>query len=436
MNGAALLHRLDGERPPQAATLGWRCMQLGLLVLPASALLAGLLLLVSVVQGSRQRPPWWHDRLNLVLVAVALWMLLAAVQAPSGPLAWLGLANWIPFFWAFWGFQPYLATPAARRRLALWLVAGTVPVLITGLGQMLLGWAGPWQVFGGAIIWWVSPGGNPPARLSGLFEYANVTAAWLALSWPLVLAAWLQYSRSWRSGGRAALLWAISLAIVVAQVAAMVATDSRNGWGALVLALPVVLGPARWLWLLPVLLVALLPVLLATLPGVPAAIQAPLRELVPQSIWGRLNDFNSQGVRPDALTRLSLWGMAIQLIAERPWRGWGAQHFGAIYQQRAGYTINHPHNIALDLAVSHGLPVALALVAVVLWLLLRAAQRGMAGDRLFERAWWAAALVLVALHATDIPMYDSRLNIAGWVLLVGLRCRLSSGPDRGAAAGS
>ena len=118
--------------------------------------------------------------------------------------------------------------------------------------------------------------------------------------------------------------------------------------------------------------------------------------------------------------------MAIQLIAERPWRGWGAQHFGAIYQQRAGYTINHPHNIALDLAVSHGLPVALALVAVVLWLLLRAAQRGMAADRLFERAWWAAALVLVVLHATDIPMYDSRLNIAGWVLLAGLRCRIQA----------
>jgi len=40
----------------------------------------------------------------------------------------------------------------------------------------------------------------------------------------------------------------------------------------------------------------------------------------------------------------------------------------------------------------------------------------------FERAWWAAALVLVALHATDMPLYDSRINIAGWILLAGLRC--------------
>jgi hypothetical protein len=27
----------------------------------------------------------------------------------------------------------------------------------------------------------------------------------------------------------------------------------------------------------------------------------------------------------------------------------------------------------------------------------------------------------VTLHATDIPFYDSRINVAGWVLLAGLR---------------
>ena len=62
---------LDGERPPQAAPLGWRCFQLALLVLPASALLAGLLLLVALIQGCQRRAPWWQDRLNLVLAAVA-----------------------------------------------------------------------------------------------------------------------------------------------------------------------------------------------------------------------------------------------------------------------------------------------------------------------------------------------------------------------------
>jgi hypothetical protein len=45
----------------------------------------------------------------------------------------------------------------------------------------------------------------------------------------------------------------------------------------------------------------------------------------------------------------------------------------------------------------------------------------------FDRAWWAAALVLAALHATDIPFYDSRINVAGWVLLAGLACGARTG---------
>ena len=52
-----LLAWLDLERPSQAAPLGWRCFQLALLLLPSSALLAGLLLLVALIQGCQRRPP-------------------------------------------------------------------------------------------------------------------------------------------------------------------------------------------------------------------------------------------------------------------------------------------------------------------------------------------------------------------------------------------
>ena len=72
--------------------------------------------------------------------------------------------------------------------------------------------------------------------------------------------------------------------------------------------------------------------------------------------------------------------------------------------------------------MSHGLPAALLLVGFVLGLLIRATKRGTPAGPVFERAWWASVLVLVLLHASDIPMYDSRVNIAGWILLAGLRC--------------
>jgi hypothetical protein len=425
---ARLEAQLQSERPPEAHPLGWRCFQLGLLVLASSALIGSVLFLVALVLGSRQRRPWAEDRVNLVLALVALLMVLGCFGASSGGLAWVGLGNWLPFFWGFWGFQPYVATPQARRRAAQWIVAGTVPVLVTGFGQLFWGWSGPWQILGGLIIWHVTPGGNPPERLSGLFDYANICGAWLALAWPLALAALLVQARRWRQGaaGAAAPLL-LSLLLTAAMAGSIYLTDSRNAWGALVLSLPIVGGPRSWLWLLPLLLLSLLPVALATLPGVPAVLQEPARALVPQSIWGRLNDFNSHGQRPLALTRLSQWATALGLVAERPWFGWGAAAFSVIYPLRTGHWHGHPHNIAIDLAVSHGLPVALLVLGVVLWLLIRGARLGMASGPVFERGWWASVLVLVALHATDMPLYDSRINIAGWILLAGLRCYGQSG---------
>ena len=53
-------------------------------------------------------------------------------------------------------------------------------------------------------------------------------------------------------------------------------------------------------------------------------------------------------------------------------------------------------------------------------LLVVALRRGMLAGDAMDRAWWTAVLMLVAMHATDLPFFDSRLNILGWVLLSGL----------------
>ena len=41
-----------------------------------------------------------------------------------------------------------------------------------------------------------------------------------------------------------------------------------------------------------------------------------------------------------------------------------------------------------------------------------------------DRAWWTSTLILICFHATDIPLFDSRINILGWILLIGLRCMI------------
>ena len=414
MRLAALDRRLLAHRPEWASPLGWRCFQLGLFLLASSAFLAGLLLFVALVLGSLRRPSPLADGANRVLLAAALLMVLGCFGATSGWLAWVGLGNWLPFFWAFWGYQPYLCEAPARRRVALMLVAGTVPVILTGLGQLWWGWHGPFQALGGLIIWHLHAGGKPEGRLAGLFDYANIAGAWLALIWPLLLAALLQRGLRPRARG-------VVLVLVASLVVAVFLTDSRNAWGALVLALPLVTGPLSWPWLLPFLGAALLFVTLATVPGLPPVLQNPARFVVPESIWARLSDLRYGADRPLAITRLAQWGTAVELIGERPWLGWGAAAFSLIYPQRTGHWHGHPHNLPLDLALSHGLPVAVLVVGLVLWLLGRALRRGILQCPLFDRAWFAAALVLVILHATDMPYFDSRVNVAGWVLLSGLR---------------
>ncbi|MDP7995676.1 MAG: O-antigen ligase family protein [Synechococcus sp. SP2 MAG] len=417
-----MIQRIDASRPLEASRWGWRCFQIGLFLLPSSALLASLLLFPSLLMSSwRSERPFWRDPWNAPLLLASLLMVIGCFGSYSGSLAWVGMGNWLPFFWAFWGFQPYVSSAEARRRSALWLVAGSFPVVLTGLGQLWWGWQGPWQVLGGLIIWFMTPGGEPEGRLSGLFDYANIAAAWLALVWPLALAALIQ-------PGLSKLRRAVVLGLVVAFVTALVLTESRNGWGALVLALPIVLGPISWPWLVPLLVIGLGLLIVSVVPGVPLLIQAPARSLVPESIWGRLSDSQYADKRVLASTRLSQWGVALQLIAERPWLGWGAAAFSVIYPLRTGKWHGHAHNLPLELAIAHGLPVAALVLGLVLALLIVALRRGL--TRLFDRAWWAAVLTLMVLHGTDLPFFDSRVNIAGWILLAGLRCLLRPGQER------
>ena len=399
------------NRLPTVQTPGWAAFQLGLFLLPSSALLSGLCLLVTCVAGSRNRDvSLWRDGWMQPLLIAAVLMLIGAVVGHTGSLAWAGLANWLPLFWGFWAFRPFLSTEARRRRAAWMLLAGTVPVLVTGFGQMYLHWSGPWQLLGGGIIWHLAPGGQPQGRLSGLFDYANVAGAWLGVVWPFAMAAVLQsHQRPPRRG--------LALVFAVAIVVGVVLTRSRNALAALVLPLPWVLGSSQWIWLLPLLLLAASPVLLALVPGVPDSVQQWAQTLLPDAVRQRMLEKQST----DSLTRLAQWRYGIELITARPWLGWGAAAFSVLYPIHAQRKWHgHSHNLPLELAISHGLPVAVLVVGTVLLLVLLALRRGILNGGPTDRAWWSAVLVLITMHASDLPFFDSRLNILGWVLLAGL----------------
>ncbi len=420
------LNRWRSPYPSACGQVGCLCFQLGLFLLPSSALLSGIFFITSLIFGPyKSIRAYLNDSWNIPFLLAGILMCFGALKAYSGWLAWIGLANWIPFFWAFWGFQPYLLTLQARRHSALLLVAGTFPVVITGFGQLWFDWQGPWSLLNGLIIWFISPGGNPTGRLSGLFDYANIAGAWLALIWPFCLAFLLQPSiSSWRRF--------FVLIFTGALVVALVLTDSRNAWGGLILAIPFVIGAIHWNWFLPLLTLFLMPVVFAVFPWFGLDLQQWARNFVPEGLWARLNDMRYVNERSLESTRLSQWTVAIKFIAERPLFGWGAAAFSVLYPLLTGFWHGHAHNFPLEIAVSHGVFVSLLITGTIIYLLIVAIKRGVLKEmreitrpflsKIFDRAWWAATLIMVFLHGSDMPFFDSRINILGWILLAGLRC--------------
>ncbi len=89
-------------------------------------------------------------------------------------------------------------------------------------------------------------------------------------------------------------------------------------------------GADELFWLLPLLALALIPVLLVVLPGVPELRQDP-----GDGLGARVGVITAQR-QPGGPTCLETHpsqsvGYALELIAERPWLGWGAAAFSVLY---------------------------------------------------------------------------------------------------------
>ena len=66
----------------------------------------------------------------------------------------VGLANWVPYFFCFNHFQTYLNSEKLRISSAILLLSGSIPVLISGFGQIFFNLYGPLKFLNGLIIWY------------------------------------------------------------------------------------------------------------------------------------------------------------------------------------------------------------------------------------------------------------------------------------------
>jgi len=400
---------------------------LSVLLLPFSTLLGivGTLVAVTIVWRSRfhqfiKQPITW----GLALLSVLL--ILSAIVADSPADAYLGLFNFLLFFFGFVGLCELIQSPDQLRRLAWLMVIPSLPVSLIGLGQMALGWLGFRQVLNIQIGWIVvqatiDPNGTPPGRMSANFFYANVLANYLIITFVLALGLAIAAIQQQRRGEKVWLLTTLIFSGI-----ALILTNSRNGWAiaaAACLVLAIYLG---WRWL--VVAVGLLITLVLGAAFAPPPLQAGLRTIVPKFFWARLTDQMFPN-RPVPTLRSTQWHFAWHLTQERPWLGWGLRSFRLLYLQETGFVLGHPHNFVLMMLCETGIPATLLLFGLVGYMMTQASLMLIrsrtsnvltAQNQLLLFSFVVAFMSNLVFNLFDVTFFDARLNLMGWLLLAGV----------------
>jgi Virulence factor membrane-bound polymerase, C-terminal/O-Antigen ligase len=107
-------------------------------------------------------------------------------------------------------------------------------------------------------------------------------------------------------------------------------------------------------------------------------------------------------------SRLALYSNTLDLIAAKPWLGWGWRelgyaHYSTHFAPRFMELLDNAHNLPLHLAVELGLPFALAFCAALVWWVWRSAPWRETGAAR-QLAW--AVLLLIGLHSlVEYPLW-------------------------------
>lgn len=135
----------------------------------------------------------------------------------------------------------------------------------------------------------------------------------------------------------------------------------------------------------------------------------------------------------DCGSRLVLWRNVLELVAERPWTGWGwgeldYAHFMHLYDgPRFCEILGNAHNLPLHLAVELGVPVAALLAVGMLWWI-GGARPWREREATHQLAW--GVLALLGVHSLlEYPLWYGPFALAA-VLALGLLLRRDDAPGQ------
>ena len=403
------------------------CYSVGIFLLPSALFFSSILLLISAFIGCFiSKEKYFKCIWNKLFFISGLLILLSSISHSlklthtykdllDPNLSFIGTLNWLPFFWLFWGLQPYLNSIKKRKKTSLILIAATVPVLFSGFGQYFFDWTGPLETLNGLIVWYQRP--ITKHGLTGLFNNQNYAGSWLSLIWPFCIALVLEKQKPIYKKY-------LSLIFLIAIGLATILTNSRNSWACLIGSIPLVIGSTSFIWFFPSILFLSSILIVTIFQPFSGGIQSLFREIIPKKIW---LEFAAEGVGNLNVTRFEILVSAINISKINPFFGLGAGSFPIIYEFQQNIWRGHPHNILLELAISYGYPVTIIFISSIISLLIISAKLvfnkkyQLIEHIHFERAWWTSIFCFCFTQLFDIQYFDARLSITSWILLSGLK---------------
>lgn len=414
------------NHPNPRLQLPWNCLQVGLLIFPLTPFLGFVAIaLAALLTWIRQYRTVIHIPINRGFAVFSVLLFISASFAVDKTAAFVGLFNLLPFLWLFSGLSALIQTISQLKRIAEIFVIGSIPVLIMGFGQLFFGWGLQLQVLWILVDLAIAPGGIPPSRMSAIFMHANIFAAYLAIVFTLGLGLLLAQGWSIRRKNQtqSPLLYSLLPIILIANFAALILTNSRNGWGITIIACLAFAVYQGWRWLVVAVSAIVASVLLAAFA--PHPIAEIFRRFVPSFFWARLND-NLYPDRPLALMRKTQWEFAWSLTQQQPWTGWGLRNFTALYKAHMNVDLGHPHNLFLMLSAETGLPSTVLFCGLLGWILFTGIQLLQKShllslqNRFIFFSYLVAFVEWLLFNTVDVTLFDFRLNTISWLLMAAI----------------